>query len=81
MLGELDKQLMYSFLERNYPVARIKVNKRFKRGIILDDGSEYHLSNPSHVNNLWYKLSDIIKIIFNCQDDISVPVIKRFLNI
>lgn len=82
MLGEIDKQMMLKFLERNYPVSRIKHNMRFKRGIILDDGTSYLLSGggAQHLA-LQYKLFEIIIKIFDCDEATSRAVLSNFLKL
>lgn len=83
MINDTDKQMMFKFLQRNYPVSRFKVNVRFKRGILLDDGTIYFLNktdniNKSHIINLFTK---ILNKIFICDDTIAKNIVKTYLNI
>jgi len=81
MYTEVDKKLMLKFLERNYPVSRIKDRLRFKRAIVLDDGQVYHLSNQNTHNQLRHALADTLKLIFDCDNVIIYSVIDSFLPI
>lgn len=81
MYTEVDKKLMLKFLERNYPVSRIKDRLRFKRAIVLDNGHVYHLSNPNTHNQLRHDLADTLKLIFDCDSVIIYSVIDSFLPI
>lgn len=81
MYGEIDKKLIFKFLDRNYPVSRIKHNGRFKRAIVLDDGQPYLLGLDHHQIQLKFKLTDIIKKIFDCDEAISRTVIGNFLRL
>ena len=56
MCTDIDKKLIKKFLEANYPVSRIKYNLRFRRAIILDDGSFFILCDNNH-QTLKYKLN------------------------
>ncbi len=81
MCNQKDKQLMIKFLEKNYPVSRIKYEQRFKRAIILDDGSIYGLSNEDSRIRLKYELMDKLRLVFDCDDIIISLVLNNFLNI
>ena len=80
MLSDIDKTMMLKFLERNYPIKRIKHNMRFRRGIMFDDGREYILSDESQHTALRYKLIEIVKIIFYCEDSISRTIVNTFMS-
>ena len=79
MINELDKQMMLKFLQRNYPVLRIKHNMRFKRTIITDDGSEYLISDPSQIPRLKHQLQQILKLVFDSDDLTNSAVLDNFL--
>jgi len=81
MYTEIDKKLMLKFLEKNYPVSRIKNGLRFKRAIVLDNGNAYHLSNPNSLNQLRHALADTLKLIFDCDSVMIYSVIDSFLPI
>ena len=72
--------MMIKFLERNYPVSRVKINMRFKRAIILDNGISYLLSDEHSHIQLRLQLSQILKTVFYCDEKSSRTVLKQFLN-
>lgn len=81
MRNETDIKLMFKFLEKNYPVSRVKHKMRFKRAIILDDGTHYFLSDPSSQKQLMFKFMDILKQVFDC-DEISIRIVlNNFLHL
>ena len=69
------------FLERNYPVSRIKDNMRFKRAIILDNGISYLLGDATAHIQLRLQLNQILKTVFYCDENTSRTVLKKFLNL
>jgi hypothetical protein len=81
MSNEIHEHLMLSFLEKNFPVYRIKHNNKFKRAIILDFGERFILSDDSHQIQLRYKLNGILIKVFNCNEKTSTTVLKTFLNL
>ena len=68
------ERIMLKFIFRCYPVSRYKINNRFKRGILLDDGNIYQLNNKKEINNLYYKLTIILKHVFKC-DEVTCKII------
>ena len=60
MYSEIDKNIILKFIERNYPVKRIKHNMRFKRAILFDDGFVCFLSDKSAEHQVRLKLIGII---------------------
>lgn len=78
---EREKQMILKFLERNYPVTRIKVDMRFKRAIILDDGSAFLLGDGSQTHKLKFKLQETIKKVFSSEDSISSAILDNFLRL
>lgn len=81
MANEQLKQMMLKFLERNYPISRVKYNKRFKRGIILDGGKIYIFNDRSLFIALQHELVDILCLVFYCDITISWTVLKTFLKL
>ena len=79
MYTDVDKKLMFKFLERNYPVSRIKDKLRFKRAIVSDNGQIYYLSNPITNNELRHTLADTLKLVFGCDSVTIYSVIDIFL--
>lgn len=79
-MNEFEKHMMMKFLERNYPVSRVKDNMRFKRAIILDNGISYLLGNEQSHLQLRLQLNQILKTVFYCDEKSSRTVLKQFLN-
>jgi hypothetical protein len=80
-MNQLDTNMMMRFLERNYPVSRVKDNMRFKRAIILDNGTSYFLSDEHSHIQLRLQLNQILKTVFYCDENTSRTVLKEFLNL
>jgi hypothetical protein len=80
MCTDFDKQLMITFLERNYPISRIKVNFKFRRGIVLEKGV-YLLHDKSSRIFLKVELIKILKTVFSCDESICAKVSSNFLNL
>jgi hypothetical protein len=80
-MNEFDTNMMMYFLKRNYPVIRMKDNQRFKRAIILDNGSTYFLSDEHSHIQLRNQLIQILKTVFYCDEKSSRTVLKDFLNL
>ena len=81
MIDELDKLMISKFLIRNYPITRIKDGTRFKRGIMIDNGSVVLLSNEFQHIALIQHLTKIIKLVFYCRDELCREMVKKHLNI
>ena len=72
---------MINFLEKNYPVSRIKINHRFKRAIVLDNGSIFILNQSTNMNQLKFQLINILTKVFSCEEIISINVLNNFLRL
>ena len=72
---------MLKFLNRNYPVHRIKNNMRFKRTIILENGESYILSDKKNTKELYNRLIEILKTVFSTTEEVNKDVLKNFLNL
>jgi len=81
MYTEVDKKLMLKFLERNYPVTRIKHNMRFRRAIQLDNGQTFILGEQGSHAQLKFQLVDVLRQIFDCDEIICIAVLNSFLPI
>ncbi len=80
-MNDYETHMMMKFLERNYPVSRVKDNMRFKRAIILDNGTSYLLSDEHSHIQLRLQLNQILKTVFYCDENTSRTVLKKFLNL
>jgi hypothetical protein len=81
MFTDIDKKLILKFLERNYPVTRVKHNMRFRRAILLDNGQTFILGEQGSHAQLKFQLVDILRQIFNCDEIICRVVLDSFLPI
>ena len=75
------KELMLKFLKRNYPIARVKDKLRFKRGIVLDGGDVFFLSDKNSHLALQKRLLDILNTVFSCETKVNYDVLKTFLKL
>jgi hypothetical protein len=81
MYTEIDKKLMFKFLERNYSVTRVKHNMRFRRAIQLDTGQTFILGEQGSNTQLKFQLIDILQQVFDCDKIICKTVLDSFLPI
>ena len=72
---------MLLFLERHYPVSRIKQNRHFKRGIVLDGGHEVFLNESGAELILMTKLDTILTLVFDTDAKTNLDVLAKFLNL
>mgnify|MGYP003636687235 CR=1 FL=1 len=70
--------LMFNFLDMSYPVKRIKLKKRFKRGVDIDGGI-YFLPSDNYV--IFSRVFDTLKIMYNTSDDELKYIISKYYSI
>lgn len=80
-MDKTEYDMMMRFLQRNYPVFRMKDKKRFKRAIVSDNGVTYFLSDEQSHIHLKNYLIQVIKTVFYCDEKSSRTVLKEYLNI
>lgn len=80
MTDKYFEDMMIKFLVRNYPVARIKHNNRFRRGIMFDNGTPYLLIDANSMP-IKQKLITILNVVFNCDKLNAEKIISKALNI
>lgn len=78
-MTEKDIELMRKYLEKNYPISRVKHNIRFRRGILFDDGRTYILGDETQHITLRFKLIESLKLIFMCDESTCRLVVNSFL--
>lgn len=78
-MTQKDLELISKYLEKNYPISRVKHNTRFRRGILFDDGRTYILGDESQHIALRFKLIESIKLIFLCDEQTCRLVVNNFL--
>lgn len=77
-MDEVIVDLMRGFVKKSFPVTKIKMGKRFKRGVIVD-GSSYLIS--SDLNMLRFKVHLILKGYYGASDDEIYSVIDGYYGI
>lgn len=73
------EKLMVKFITRYYPVTRHKINHRFKRSILFDDGKIYQLSDKKEMDQAYNRIISVLKIVFNCSEETCKLVLKKVL--
>ena len=73
------EEMMLNFLNRHYPVNRTKIDKRFKRTIILDNGGVYSLSDDISKKEISNKLIIVLKKVFACDESICIKIVQIFI--
>ena len=77
-MDKVYENLIIKFVQRNYPVSRIKTNNRFKRGIVFDDGAYLFSDGTMQIKT---RLIGILKKVFDCQTNEAIEIIDKALNI
>lgn len=75
---DFDEKMILKFLERNYPVSRVKTNMRFKRAIILDNGNHFFLSEINSRNTLKMALLETLNTVFSYDVRFLKKIIDTF---
>lgn len=81
MITEKDLELIQKYLNRNYPVQRLKYNGKFKRAIIFDNGRTYLLSNKNDKPFLRKEMVSSIEIVFGFNSEEISNLISQYLKI
>lgn len=75
---KLFSNLITSFLNRNFPVTRVKYNYKFKRAIIINS-KIYLVNGQDSLSIIAPKLIKIVKDVFNYDESTSIEIINNFL--
>lgn len=78
MITQIEIQMMSKFLQRDFPITKIKSDMRFKRGVNCN-GNTYLLSDEIQLRELKFQLITLIMTIFDCNDAISKSVVINHL--
>jgi hypothetical protein len=73
------EKIILKFLSRYYPVSRYKIKDRFKRGILFDDGHIYQISDKKEMDQVYHRLINILKHIFDCNEETCKLVLSQIL--
>ena len=79
MITEKDLEFVKKYLQRNYPVQRLKYNGKFKRAILFDNGKTYMLSNKTDKPYLKKEMMSTIEIIFGFNSEETSKLISQYL--
>jgi hypothetical protein len=79
MITEKDFELIQKYLNRNYPVQRLKHNGKFKRAIMFDNGRTYMLSNKNDKPYLKKEMVSTIEIVFGFNSEETSKLISQYL--
>jgi len=79
MYGKTDEELIIRFLERNYPVARVKHDNKFRRGIIMDGGITFVLGDSKSYLEMRRRLIYVLQQVFTCDDNLIKATLHNFL--
>jgi hypothetical protein len=79
MVNEKDLQLIQKYLNRNYPVERVKFNGKFKRAIIFDNGKTYLLSNQNDKPYLKKEMVIAIETVFGFSLEETNLLVSQYL--
>lgn len=80
MLMNEEKELILKYIHRNYNVRRIKHKSRFRRTIILDDGTHFLLGEKETQKRLLYSILEHLELIFYVEKNEVEMLVKDFLH-
>lgn len=74
-----DLELIQKYLNRNYPVQRLKYDGKFKRAILFDNGRTYLLSNKNDKPYLKKEMVTTIETIFGFNSEETILLVSQYL--
>lgn len=80
MVDKDSQKMIINFIQKTYPVTRIKRDGRFRRAIVLDEGECIFKDRPT-TTLIKVKLARKIVQIFACSENEAQIFITRALNI
>lgn len=75
------ESLIIEYIQNTYKISRIKHKNRFKRAMILDDGSIYLLKDNLETKQIKFKICYYIETIFACTPTQSKELVSKALGI
>ena len=81
MLTEKDIEMIQRFLQKNYPVQRVKTNLKFKRAILFDNGHTYWLSNDRDKTNLKREMVNLSMRVFGFDEKLTTNIVTNYLKV
>jgi hypothetical protein len=79
MMTKKDLELIQKYLNRNYPVQRLKYDGKFKRAILFDNGRTYLLSNKNDKPYLKKEMVTTIETIFGFNSEETILLVSQYL--
>ncbi len=79
MMTKKDLELIQKYLNRNYPVQRLKYDGKFKRAILFDNGKTYLLSNKNDKPYLKKEMVTAIETIFGFNSEETNLLVSQYL--
>jgi hypothetical protein len=79
MMTKKDLELIQKYLNRNYPVQRLKYDGKFKRAILFDNGRTYLLSNKNDKPYLKKEMVIAIETIFGFNSEETNILVSQYL--
>lgn len=79
MYTEKDEEIIIKYLQKHYSVSRVKVNNKFKRAIVLNNGEIYELNDKTKYPSLKSKLTKTLNLIFNFDETFCLNILNKFL--
>lgn len=79
MYTDKDKEMVIKYLKRHYPISRVKIDNKFKRAIVLNNGETYQLNNKANHNNLKTNLIKTLNLVFSFDEAFCRNILNNFL--
>lgn len=79
-MNQTDEEMMIKFLKRHYAITRIKAIGRFKRGMLLDDGRTYFVSDKNTHSYIKNFLITTLTSVFHYDETTCKTVLNKFLH-
>ena len=79
MYTDKDKEMVLKYLQRHYPVCRVKIDNKFKRAITLNNGESYQLNNKANYNILKSHLIKMLNLVFSFDEAFCRNILNNFL--
>jgi len=80
MISNIDKKLILKYMEQNYHVSRIKINNRFKRGVILDNGDVFLLGDKQSYQQIKPIIIKNLSEVFHVKGDDLIQIVDNFFS-
>ena len=79
MMTKKDLELIQKYLNRNYPVQRLKYDGKFKRAILFDNGNTYLLSNKNDKPYLKKEMVRATETVFGFNSEETNILVSQYL--